>query len=387
VPVEPSGGSAAVRVGFFAGLTAQACARYRDAMPEDWESGQGAFESQSAAADEATGGIVEIDVPAMGEGVTEVAVLEWHKRVGDMVHEDETIVEISTDKVDAEIPAPASGTLIDILAEAGTTVPVGHTIARLQIRRSDEAPSEPPRPRVPARGERPIHLERSAATPRPTAATLTRFYEAHRTDFPRTPAAVRILSLPQPVAILAESLVAEAWGWPDVSSRAALEKAVVELGLASFTPVAHQDLLNAIAATQQRDNLADMGEDVSPTAYLSAGRRALSRSRRLQDFTAHVAVEPVVPIEMSPLGGTSLATLAKSAGASVALGVAAYTNDPILLLYVPAGMVLVGAASGISRALEQGLYARVLRWLTHEESEGDPRPTETESPDETGGSP
>ena len=50
-------------------------------------------------------------MPAMGESVTEGTILEWAKQPGDAVAEDETIVEISTDKVDAEVPAPASGTI------------------------------------------------------------------------------------------------------------------------------------------------------------------------------------------------------------------------------------------------------------------------------------
>ena len=58
-------------------------------------------------------------------------MLEWSKAVGDSVEADETIVEISTDKVDAEVPAPASGTLTEILAEAGDTVTVGQVIGRL----------------------------------------------------------------------------------------------------------------------------------------------------------------------------------------------------------------------------------------------------------------
>ena len=70
-------------------------------------------------------------MPAMGESVTEGTILEWAKQPGDAVAEDETIVEISTDKVDAEVPAPASGTIDEILAQAGDTVTVGQVIARM----------------------------------------------------------------------------------------------------------------------------------------------------------------------------------------------------------------------------------------------------------------
>src|SRR5204863_241250 len=74
---------------------------------------------------------VEIQMPQMGESVTEGTVLEWHKREGEFVQEGETVVEVSTDKVDAEVPAPASGTITKILARADETVQVGQALAEL----------------------------------------------------------------------------------------------------------------------------------------------------------------------------------------------------------------------------------------------------------------
>jgi multifunctional 2-oxoglutarate metabolism enzyme len=80
---------------------------------------------------EADGPTVDILMPAMGESVTEGTILEWAKQPGDAVDEDETVVEVSTDKVDAEIPAPTAGTIAEILAQAGDTVHVGQVIARM----------------------------------------------------------------------------------------------------------------------------------------------------------------------------------------------------------------------------------------------------------------
>src|SRR5215212_3599098 len=74
---------------------------------------------------------VDIVMPQMGESVTEGTILEWHKQEGDEVAADETIVEISTDKVDAEVPAPVGGTLAEVLVGPGDTVQVGQVIARL----------------------------------------------------------------------------------------------------------------------------------------------------------------------------------------------------------------------------------------------------------------
>ena len=97
----------------------------------------------SGADDDATGAMIEITMPAMGESVTEGVILEWAKSVGDPIEADETLVEISTDKVDAEVPSPASGTVAEILAEAGDTVSVGQVLARLQSTNGAPAKAAP----------------------------------------------------------------------------------------------------------------------------------------------------------------------------------------------------------------------------------------------------
>ncbi len=76
---------------------------------------------------------IDVVTPAAGESVTEGTILEWHVKVGDYIKVDDTIVEISTDKVDVELPSPASGTVTEILAEEGDTVGVGQVIARLAL--------------------------------------------------------------------------------------------------------------------------------------------------------------------------------------------------------------------------------------------------------------
>src|SRR6476661_6112874 len=75
---------------------------------------------------------VQITMPQMGESVSEGTVLTWLKQEGDWVEKDETIVEVSTDKVDAEVPAPASGKLVKILAQEDETVAVGQPLAELE---------------------------------------------------------------------------------------------------------------------------------------------------------------------------------------------------------------------------------------------------------------
>ena len=79
----------------------------------------------------ATTGVVELQMPQMGESVTEGTVLEWHVAEGDSVEEGQTVVEISTDKIDAEVPAPASGTVTKLLVAPDEVVQVGQALAEI----------------------------------------------------------------------------------------------------------------------------------------------------------------------------------------------------------------------------------------------------------------
>ncbi len=93
------------------------------------------------ATDAMTEQIVDVVTPAAGESVTEGTILEWHVKVGDPIKVDDTIVEISTDKVDLELPSPATGTVAEILTEEGDTVTVGQVIARISL--NGAGPSAP----------------------------------------------------------------------------------------------------------------------------------------------------------------------------------------------------------------------------------------------------
>jgi multifunctional 2-oxoglutarate metabolism enzyme len=84
---------------------------------------------------------VDVVTPAAGESVTEGTILEWRVKVGEHIGRDETIVEISTDKVDVELPSPASGTVSEILVEEGETVTVGQVIARIAVGAGNGAPA------------------------------------------------------------------------------------------------------------------------------------------------------------------------------------------------------------------------------------------------------
>lgn len=75
--------------------------------------------------------IVDVIMPKMGESIVEGTILEWKVKVGDMIKQDETLLDISTDKVDSEIPSPATGTVIEILFAPLEIVEVGVVIARI----------------------------------------------------------------------------------------------------------------------------------------------------------------------------------------------------------------------------------------------------------------
>ena len=90
---------------------------------------------------------IDVIMPQMGESIAEGTLSKWLKQVGDAVKRDEPIFEISTDKVDAEIPAPAAGVLAEILVKEGQTVPVQTVVARLETEKlaaAEAAPSAAP---------------------------------------------------------------------------------------------------------------------------------------------------------------------------------------------------------------------------------------------------
>ncbi|HMI72216.1 MAG TPA: biotin/lipoyl-containing protein, partial [Solirubrobacteraceae bacterium] len=111
------------------------------------DGGDASTTAAPAAPEEAaapTGDVVDIVTPTGGESVTEGTILEWAVKVGDSVEDGQTVVELSTDKVDMELPAPAAGTITEILAEEGETVTVGQVIARMQTGAPAERPAAEP---------------------------------------------------------------------------------------------------------------------------------------------------------------------------------------------------------------------------------------------------
>ncbi|MEV0838565.1 2-oxoglutarate dehydrogenase, E2 component, dihydrolipoamide succinyltransferase [Actinocatenispora sera] len=134
---------------------------------------------QPAAAPAPTGGAAEgteVAMPALGESVTEGTVTRWLKQVGESVEVDEPLLEVSTDKVDTEIPSPAAGTVLDIKVQEDETVDVGTVLAIVGSGSPSAAPSQPapsqPAPSQPAPSQpAPSQPAPSEPAGQPAAAT------------------------------------------------------------------------------------------------------------------------------------------------------------------------------------------------------------------------
>ena len=120
---------------------------------------------------------VDVVMPQMGVSVSEGTIVEWRKQVGDWVEYEEAIVDISTDKIDTEVPSPAAGRVAEIVIEVGTTVDVGTVLARLatdakpgQAHASEQNGAPPTSEAAAAAGETPVQ---ATPTPSPEPGTAT----------------------------------------------------------------------------------------------------------------------------------------------------------------------------------------------------------------------
>src|SRR5471030_1643766 len=113
----------------------------------------------------------DVVMPQMGESIAEGTIVRWIKKVGDAIDKDEPLFEISTDKVDAEIPSPGAGVLLDIMVKEGETVPVNSVVA--VIGAVGEKASSPSGPSGPASspGATPDGDKRGVHVPSATTAS------------------------------------------------------------------------------------------------------------------------------------------------------------------------------------------------------------------------
>jgi len=129
---------------------------------------------------------VQITMPEMGESVTEGIILEWHVGIGDFVNEGDTVVEVSTDKVDAEVPATVSGTVTKLLVEVDDEVPVGAPMLEIEAGEADAAAATTPAAKVEEPGAA------APATAEPAATNGAANGHTNGADVKATPVARRV---------------------------------------------------------------------------------------------------------------------------------------------------------------------------------------------------
>ncbi len=125
--------------------------------------------------------IVDLVMPKLGESIMEATVLKWYKKAGDTVKQDETVLDIATDKVDSEVPSTAAGIITELLFKENDVVPIGATIARIETNgQADAKPAQPVNAAPPVQAEpeetEVPYVPQPTAEAAPAPATGNRFY-------------------------------------------------------------------------------------------------------------------------------------------------------------------------------------------------------------------
>ena len=210
----------------------------------------------------ASSGATIVSMPALGESVTEGTVTRWLKKVGDSVNADEALLEVSTDKVDTEIPSPVSGTILSIDVPVDSTVAVGARLASIGVSGSTPAPVTKPAPVAPAAAQKP-------ATPAPIVAAPV--------------AQAPVVQAPAPVAAVPVSAVRSDDSYVTPIVRKLAQEAGVNLSTIKGTGIGGRIRKEDILAASPR-------AASTPTAAVIASTPAAPRG----------------PIAVSPLRGTTV---------------------------------------------------------------------------------
>jgi 2-oxoglutarate dehydrogenase E2 component (dihydrolipoamide succinyltransferase) len=219
-----------------------------------------------------TSGSTIVSMPALGESVTEGTVTRWLKKVGDLINVDEPLLEVSTDKVDTEIPSPVSGTVLTIDVAIDSTVAVGARLASIGV--SSGATQTAPTPALQPAPTPP------AAAPKPVAPVV----QAPVVQVPVQTAPVT----PTPAPVVSSAGNEDSYVTPIVRKLAA--EAGVNLATVKGTGVGGR--------IRKEDILA-----AAPRAASAPSAQVISNS---QSIPASVTAAPRAPIAISPLRGTSV---------------------------------------------------------------------------------
>jgi pyruvate dehydrogenase E2 component (dihydrolipoamide acetyltransferase) len=112
--------------------------------------------------------LADVTLPSLGESVTEGIITQWFKKVGDVVARDEPLFEVSTDKVDSEMPSPAAGVLVEIIAAEGDTVETGSRVAVIDETAGASATAQGAPPQTPEAAPAPESAAQTSTAPAPT---------------------------------------------------------------------------------------------------------------------------------------------------------------------------------------------------------------------------
>ena len=139
----------------------------------------------------ATGTAVDVVMPQMGVSVSEGTITKWNKQVGETIDADETLLEISTDKVDTEVPSPAAGVVTEILVPEGETVEVGTVLARIGGEGAAPAAAPEPATQPAAEAAEASASEGQTAAPSRSRSSSARSPPRRRTASPSSPRSSR----------------------------------------------------------------------------------------------------------------------------------------------------------------------------------------------------
>ena len=147
-----------------------------------------------------TGTQTEVVMPQMGVSVSEGTITKWLKQPGEAIARDEPLLEISTDKVDTEVPSPADGVLAEIVVPEGETVEVGTVLARIGPEGSAAAEPAAAAPEAPAQTEAPAPTEEPAAAPAAEPESAAQLAPAEPAPAQPAPPAQQAPAPPAPAA-------------------------------------------------------------------------------------------------------------------------------------------------------------------------------------------
>ena len=137
------------------------------AVEKDEEPVKANEETEENSTDVDAGDATDVEMPELGESVTEGTITTWLKKVGDTVEVDEPLLEVSTDKVDTEIPSPVAGTLLEVLYDEDDTVDVGEVIARVGSGQPKKAAPKKEAPKAESKPEPKKEAPKAESKPEP----------------------------------------------------------------------------------------------------------------------------------------------------------------------------------------------------------------------------